>query len=69
MIREILQKPSTNAMFSFVIGLGVAVLLFHRVRKEYIVSALDLDTIESSITKIDGKCYRFRVTDASAPRT
>lgn len=69
MIREILQKPSTNAMFSFVIGLGVAVLLFHRVRTEYVVSAIDLDKLESTITKIDGKCYRFRVTDASVPRT
>ena len=69
MIREILQKPSTNAMFSFVIGLGVAVLLFHRVRKEYVISAIDLDQLEKAITKIDGKCYRFRVTDASEPST
>lgn len=67
MIKEILQKPEANALFSFVIGLGIAVLLFHRSRKEYIVPAIEPEQIATSISKIDGKCYRFRVVDASEP--
>jgi len=67
MIREILQKPEANAFFSFVIGVGLAALMFHRAQTSYVVSALPVDQIASSITKLNGKCWRFRVTDASAP--
>jgi hypothetical protein len=67
MIREILKKPEANVLFSFVIGLGLAVLLFHRTRKEFVVSAVNVDELVNSVSKIDGKCYRFRVTDASPP--
>lgn len=67
MIREILQKPEANAFFSFVIGLGLACLLFHRDRKSYIIPAVNVKDIPKIVTKIDKKCYRFRVTDASEP--
>jgi hypothetical protein len=67
MIREILKNPNANILFSFVIGLGVAVLMFHRVRKEFVIPAVDLEELTQAVTKIDGKCYRFRVTDASEP--
>jgi hypothetical protein len=67
MIREILKNPNANILFSFVIGLGVAVLMFHRVRKEFVIPAVDMEELTQAVTKIDGKCYRFRVTDASEP--
>lgn len=66
-ISQILKKPEANMLFSFVIGVGLSVLLFHRVRKEFVVPAVDADQLVNSITKIDGKCYRFRITDASEP--
>jgi hypothetical protein len=67
MIREVLQKPEANAFFSFVIGLGIACLLFHRDRKTYIIPAMNVKDIPTMVSKIDNKCYRFRVTDASEP--
>jgi hypothetical protein len=67
MIREILKKPEANVLFSFVIGLGLAVLLFHRTRQQFVVSAVDVDELANTVAKIDGKCYRFRITDASGP--
>ena len=51
--------------FSFIIGFGLSVLLFHRnysVKKEV---ALPLDEATSRVVKSDGKCYRYRVEDAS----
>ena len=66
-IGDIIRKPEANKFFSFVIGVGLSVLLFHRIRKEYIVSAVEIDQLVNTISKIDGKCYRFRVTDASEP--
>jgi hypothetical protein len=69
MIREILKRTEANALFSFVIGVGLSVLLFHRVQKQYAMSALPVEELTNTITKIDGKCYRFRITDASEPST
>jgi len=51
--------------FSFIIGLGIAAILFHR--KFQIVKTLSvpLPDVTTKLTKSDGKCYRFRVEDAS----
>lgn len=52
-------------LFSFIIGLGLSVVLFHRnynVMKEV---ALPLQEATSRIVKADGKCYRYRVEDAT----
>ncbi len=51
--------------FSFIIGLGLSVILFHRnynVMKEV---ALPLNEATTRVVKADGKCYRYRVEDAS----
>lgn len=51
--------------FSFIIGMGLAVLLFHRnytVMKEV---AMPLQEATSRVVKADGKCYRYRVEDAT----
>jgi hypothetical protein len=51
--------------FSFVIGFGLSVILFHRnysVMKEV---ALPLNEATTRVVKADGKCYRYRVEDAS----
>jgi hypothetical protein len=52
-------------LFSFIIGFGLSVLLFHRnysVKKEV---ALPLEEATSRVVKSDGKCYRYRVEDAA----
>jgi hypothetical protein len=51
--------------FSFIIGLGISVLLFHRNYSTYRTLALPLTEIESKTVKVDGKCYKYRVEDAS----
>jgi hypothetical protein len=67
MIREILQKSESRLFFSFVVGLGIAVLMFHRPRQEIDVSALPIEEIRSMVARVDGKCYRYRIEDASCP--
>ena len=51
--------------FSFLIGLGIFVLLFHRNYTSERVPALPMKDITDKIVKVDGKCYRYRVEDAS----
>lgn len=52
-------------LFSFIIGFGLSVLLFHRnysVKKEV---AMPLSDATNRVVKADGKCYRYRVEDAT----
>jgi hypothetical protein len=51
--------------FSFIIGLGVSVLLFHRDYSIMKTLALPLHDMTDKVVKTDGKCYRYRVEDAS----
>jgi hypothetical protein len=62
-IADALQKGS--AFFSFIIGLGISVLLFHRKYSVIQTSAVPINEAPNRIVKMDGKCYRFRVEDAS----
>ena len=51
--------------FSFLIGLGLFVLLFHRSYVAERVPALPLKEMVDKVVRIDGKCYKYRVEDAS----
>ncbi len=54
--------------FSFLIGLGIFALLFHRSYTAEKVPALPLKDMVDKVVKVDGKCYRYRVEDASCER-
>ena len=67
MISEILRKPEANMFFSFVIGVGIAVLMFHRPQAEVSECAHAAEDLRTMVTRIDGKCFRYRIEDASCP--
>jgi hypothetical protein len=54
-----------SGFFSFLIGLGISALLFHRNYSSIKTPALPLRDMVGKIVKTDGKCYRYRVEDAS----
>jgi hypothetical protein len=54
-----------SPFFSFVIGLGLSVLLFHRDYATIRTLALPLLDITTKTVKVDGKCYKYRVEDAT----
>ena len=51
--------------FSFLIGLGIFVLLFHRSYTAEKTPALPLTEMVDKVIRTDGKCYKYRVEDAS----
>ena len=51
--------------FSFLIGLGISVIIYHRDYLSVKIPALPLKEITDRPVKIDGKCYKYRVEDAS----
>jgi len=67
MLREILRRREAQIFISFVLGVGIAVLMFRRPRYQVDISALLPAEIKDRVFNIDGKCYKFRIQDASCP--
>jgi hypothetical protein len=64
-IADILRNPDAKYFFSFLIGMGVAILLFHRRQTVWNVPAVPPKELMERVTRLDGKCYRFKMEDAS----
>ena len=65
MISAFLNNPRAEPFFSFLIGLGFAVMLFHRPVHSERSLAIGVAEIEGNTAKVDGKCFKYRVEDSS----
>lgn len=65
MIRIVEAIRRASPFFSFIMGLGLAALLFHRNITSIRTLALPLTETTDKIVRTDGKCWRYRVEDAS----
>ena len=65
MIVQILNNPRAEFFFSFLIGVGLIVMLFHRPVVSERALALEPSEFENKHVKADGKCYTYRVEDAT----
>jgi hypothetical protein len=54
-----------SPFFSFIIGLGISALLFHRNYDTQRVLGVPLEDVNTKTVKVDGKCYKYRVEDAN----
>ena len=54
-----------SPFFSFIVGLGISVILFHRNYSSIRTLAVPLKEATDKVVKSDGKCWRYRVEDAS----
>jgi hypothetical protein len=65
MVRLLEAIDRASPFFSFIVGLGISVLLFHRNFTNIRTLALPLNEATGKVVKSDGKCWRYRVEDAS----
>ncbi len=65
MIDKLLKRKETVGFFAFIIGFGIVVMLLHHPIKTEKVLAITPDRFEGREVKADGKCYKYRVEDAS----
>ena len=63
-ISKVLNRPESGKFFSFIIGLGVIVLLLHRP----IQKRLQLSMSVSEIVKQDGKCFKYHAEDVACEK-
>ena len=54
----------TLPLLSFIVGLGVAILLFHKPFQNRATLALPLDKVEGTTVEINKKCYQYHAEDA-----
>lgn len=62
-ISKVLNKPQSGMFFSFIVGLGVIVLLFHRPIRKRLQLSMPVSEIEGRVVKVDGKCFRYHAED------
>ena len=65
MLRILEAIERASPFFSFIIGLGIAVILFHRQYNTIRTLGIPLLDATEKVVKVDGKCYRYRVEDAN----
>ena len=58
-----------SPFFSFIIGLGIAAILFHRNYSTVLTLGVPVKDTVDKVVKTDGKCYRYRVEDATCENT
>jgi hypothetical protein len=64
---EVFQKGAP--FFSFIIGLGISAIFFHRNYVTVQTLAIPLKDAVDKVVKVDGKCYRYRVEDSNCENT
>lgn len=66
---KFLKDPATSGFFSFLIGFGVVVLLFHKPFAYQQYLSMSLSEIEGKQVRQQGKCYTYRAEDTLCPLT
>lgn len=69
MIRLVEAIERGSSFFSFIIGMGIAVILFHRDFSTIRTLGVSLSDATEKIIKVDGKCFRYRVEDSNCENT
>jgi hypothetical protein len=57
-------SKETLPLLSFIVGLGIAILLFHKPFQQRSTLALPVNEIEGKTVEIDKKCYQYHAEDA-----
>ena len=57
-------SSETLPLLSFIVGLGVAILLFHKPFQSRAMLSLPVHEIEGKTVQVDKKCYQYHAEDA-----
>lgn len=62
-ISKVLNKPQSGMFFSFIIGLGVIILIFQKPIQKRLQLSMPVSDIEGQVVKVDGKCFQYHAED------
>jgi hypothetical protein len=62
-ITKLIRNERSVPIFSFLIGMGIMVLLFHKPYANYQSLTIPVSKIESAPIKVGEKCYAYKSED------
>lgn len=63
-ITKLLHNPDSIKVLSFIVGFGLAILIFHKPFETELALGVTVKDVEEHTIKSDGKCYKYRAEDA-----
>lgn len=63
-IMQIFRNTKTSPFFSFLIGFGTAIMLFHKPITTRSTLALPVSDVEGKVIKYNQKCYKYSAEDS-----
>lgn len=57
-------SKETLPLLSFIIGMGVAILLFHKPFESQSTLALPISDIEGKTVRVNNKCFQYHAEDS-----
>jgi hypothetical protein len=63
-IAQVFKNPRSVPFFSFLLGMGIVIILFHKPFQTKNTLALPLNEVENKVVKIDEKCFKYVAEDA-----
>jgi hypothetical protein len=64
-ILKILHNERSLTFLSFLIGLGVTIMMFHKPILQRKTLALSVQEVVDKIVSVDSKCYKYTAEDAT----
>lgn len=64
-VLKILHNERSVTFLSFLIGMGLVIMLFHKPFLERKTLSLPVGDVVKEIVSIDGKCYQYTAQDAT----
>ena len=68
-ITKLLHNPQSIKVLSFLIGMGLVVLLFHKPLSFERTLALSVEDIEGRVVPNGGKCYSYSAEDCPCEKS
>ena len=62
-IIQVLKDQKNIPFFSFLIGMGIVVMLFHKPYVTKNTLAMPLTEVQKQIVKVDNKCFKYIAED------
>jgi hypothetical protein len=66
-VSKMLHDKKAAAFFSFIVGLGLAVLLFHKPFGYQQSLSVPVADIEGKTVRVQGRCYSYTSEDVKCP--
>jgi hypothetical protein len=63
MIAQVFRNEKSKWFFSFIIGLGISIMMFHKPFVTKATLPISVEEVEKEVVKMDGRCYKYVAED------